>query len=160
MVGGWAEWEIRVFWDGWESEEEVFQPSNFLSTRYVFKSEFCNKKFIIWATVSSQYCFYWLNRASPSLAAKCIMNLISVLTIWYCPCVESSLMLLEEGVCYDQCILLAKLLAFELLHFVLLDQTPTVSRSISWLPAIASQFPVIKRTTFFAVSSRRSCRSS
>ena len=28
-------------------------------------------------------------------------------------------MLLEEGVCYDQCILLAKLLAFALLHSVL-----------------------------------------
>ena len=31
-----------------------------------------------------------------------------VLTIWCCPCVESSLVLLEEGVCYDQCIFLAK----------------------------------------------------
>ena len=29
--------------------------------------------------------------------------------IWWCPCVESSLVLLEEGVCYDQCILLEKL---------------------------------------------------
>ena len=28
--------------------------------------------------------------------------------IWWCPCVESSLVLLEEDVCYDQCILLAK----------------------------------------------------
>ena len=28
------------------------------------------------------------------------------------------LVLLEEGVCYDQCVLLAKLLAFDLLHFV------------------------------------------
>ena len=44
-----------------------------------------------------------------SLAAKNIINLISVLTIWWCPCVESSLVLLEEGVCYDQCILLSKL---------------------------------------------------
>ena len=40
--------------------------------------------------------------ASPSLAAKNIINLILVLTIWWCPCVESSLVLLEEGVCYDQ----------------------------------------------------------
>ena len=32
-------------------------------------------------------------------------------------------MLLEKGVCYDQCILLAKLLAFALLHFVLQGQT-------------------------------------
>jgi len=32
-----------------------------------------------------------------------------VLTIWWCPRVESSLVLLEEGVHYDQCVLLAKL---------------------------------------------------
>ena len=31
-------------------------------------------------------------------------------------------MLLEEGVCYDQCVLLAKLSAFALLHFVLQGQ--------------------------------------
>ena len=47
-------------------------------------------------------------RASPSLDAKNIINLILVLTIWWCPCVESSLVLLEEGVCYDQWVLLAK----------------------------------------------------
>ena len=77
---------------------------------------------MIWATVSSQSCFCWLYRASLSSAAKNIINLISVLTIWWCPCVESSFVLLEEGVCYDQCILLAKLLAFALLHFVLWGQ--------------------------------------
>ena len=58
-------------------------------------------------------------RASPSLAAKNIINLILVLTIWWCPCVEYSPVLLEEGVCYDQCVLLAKLLSFALLHSVL-----------------------------------------
>ena len=72
-----------------------------------FKSEFGNKEFMIWASVSSQSCFCWLYTASPSLAAKNVINLISVLTIYWCPCVESSLALLEEGVCYDQCILLA-----------------------------------------------------
>ena len=77
---------------------------------------------MIWATVSPQSCFCWLYRASPSLAAKNIISLISVLTIWWCPCVESSLVLLEEGVCYDQCVLLAKLLAFALLHSVLQGQ--------------------------------------
>ena len=46
--------------------------------------------------------FCWLYRASTSLATKNIINLISVLTIWWCPCVESSLVLLEEGVCCDQ----------------------------------------------------------
>ena len=53
--------------------------------------------------------FCWLYRVSPSLAAKNIINLISVLTVWWCSCVESSLVSLEEGVCYDQCVLLAKL---------------------------------------------------
>ena len=61
-----------------------------------------------WAIVSSRSCFCWLYRASPSLAAKTIIDLISVLTIWWCPCVELSLVLLEEGVCYDQRVLLAK----------------------------------------------------
>ena len=55
---------------------------------------------MIWATVSSQSCFCWLYRASPSLAAKNIINPISILTIWWCPRVESSFALLEEGVCY------------------------------------------------------------
>ena len=68
------------------------------------KSEFGNKEFMIWA----QSCFCWLYRASPSLAAN-IINLISLLTMWWCSCVESSLVLLEESVYYDQCVLLPKL---------------------------------------------------
>ena len=45
-----------------------------------------------------------------------------ILTIWWCPCVESSLVL-EEGVHYDQCILLAKLLlAFSLLYVIVQGQ--------------------------------------
>ena len=47
---------------------------------------------MIWATASPQSCFCWLNRASRSSAAKNIINVISVLTIWWCPCVESSLL--------------------------------------------------------------------
>ena len=42
---------------------------------------------MISATVSSRSCFCWLYWASPILAAKNIINLISVLTIWWCPCV-------------------------------------------------------------------------
>ena len=53
---------------------------------------------MIWAPLSSWSCFCWLYRASPSLAAKNIISLISVLTVRWCPCVESSLVLLEEGV--------------------------------------------------------------
>ena len=41
-----------------------------------FKSEFCNKEFMIWATVSSWSCFCCLYRASPSLTANNIINLI------------------------------------------------------------------------------------
>ena len=54
---------------------------------------------MIWATWLVT-CFCWLYRDSTSLAAK--KNLISVLTIWWCPCVELSLALLEEAVYYDQ----------------------------------------------------------
>ena len=72
-----------------------------------FKSEFGNKEFMIWATVSPRSCFYWLYRTSPSLASDDIINLISVLTIWWCPYEESSLVLVDEGVCYDQYVLLA-----------------------------------------------------
>ena len=87
-----------------------------------FKSEFGNKEFMIWATVSSWTCFCLLHGASLSLATKNIINLISVLTIWWCPCVESSLVLLEEGVCYDQCVLLAKL-CYPLPCFILYSKT-------------------------------------
>ena len=48
----------------------------------------CNKEFVSWATVSFLSCFCWLYRASPILAAKIIINLILVLTIWWCPCVQ------------------------------------------------------------------------
>ena len=71
--------------------------------------QFCNEEFIIWVTVSSQSCFCWLYRDSPSSAAKNIISLISVLTVWWCPCLELSRVLLEECVWYDQCSLFPKL---------------------------------------------------
>ena len=77
-----------------------------------FKSEFDNK----------ESCFCWLNRTSPSLATKTIINLISVFTIWWCPCVESFLMMLEECLLWPVCSLGKTLLAFALLHSVLHGQ--------------------------------------
>ena len=75
-------------------------------------------------------------------------NLISVLTIWWCTRVESSLGLLETGVCYDQPVLFDKtLLAFALFHFVLQGQTP----GISWVSTSAFQSPVVKRTPFLVL---------
>ena len=97
--------------------------------------------------------------ASPSLATKNIINLILVWTIWWFPCVESSLLLLGESVSYDPCILLAKLLVFVQLHFVLQGQICLLFQ-VSWLSTFAVKSPIIKRTSFFCVSCRRSCRSS
>ena len=41
---------------------------------------------MIWATVSSQSCFCWLYRVSPSSPAKNKINLILILTVWWCMC--------------------------------------------------------------------------
>ena len=57
-----------------------------------------------WATEPN-----WTDRASPSSATKNIISLISVLTIWWCPCVESSLGLLENDIFYDQDFLMTRL---------------------------------------------------
>ena len=58
--------------------------------------------------VSSRSCLCWLYTASPPSATKNVINLISVLTIWWCLCVKLSLMLLTKGVFYGQCFLLAE----------------------------------------------------
>ena len=44
---------------------------------------------MIWVTVSAWSYFCWLYRASPSSAANNIINLILIMTICWCPCVES-----------------------------------------------------------------------
>ena len=49
------------------------------------------------------------DRVSLSLASMNVINLILELTIWWYPCVESSLVLLEKCVCYDPCVLLTNL---------------------------------------------------
>ena len=77
---------------------------------------------MIWATVCSLSCFCWLYRASLSLAAKNVINLISVITIWWYPCVESSLVLLKGCLLWPVHSLGKTLLAFALLHSVLPGQ--------------------------------------
>ena len=57
----------------------------------------CTKELMTWATVSSRSCLCWLYRVSSSLAARHVINQISVLIILWCSCIESSLALLEEG---------------------------------------------------------------
>ena len=73
---------------------------------FQFKSEFCNEELMIWVTVSSRSCFCSLDRTSPSLASKNVINLLSVLTIWQCLCVELSFVLVVNSV---RCVLLTKL---------------------------------------------------
>ena len=114
---------------------------------------------MIWAIVSSRSCFCWLYRASPSLAAKNIINLISVSTIWRCPCIESSFVLLEKGICYDLCILSAKLSLCPASFCTPRPNLP-VTPGIFWLPTFTFQSPMMKRTSFLGVSSRRFCGSS
>ena len=77
---------------------------------------------MIWATVSSWSCFCWLYRASPSLAAKNIINLITVLTIWWCPCVVFSCVVESGCLLWPLCSLGKTLLAIALLHSVLQGQ--------------------------------------
>ena len=119
---------------------------------------------MIRATVSSRFfclfVFCWLYRASPSLAAKNIINLISILTIWWCPYVKLSLRLLEKGVCYDQCVLLAKL-CYPLPSFIL-DSKAKCTYYFRYLliSHFTFQSPMMKRTFFFGIISRKCCRSS
>ena len=102
---------------------------------------------MIWAIVSSWSCFCWLYRVSPSLAAKNIINLISVLTFWWCPCVESSLVLLEEDVCYDQCVVLENSISVCPASFCIPRPNLPVTPGVSWFPTFAFQSPIMKRTS-------------
>ena len=106
---------------------------------------------MIWATVSILSCFCWLYSASSSLAAKNIINLILVLTIWWYPCVESSLVLLEEGVCYDQCVLLANSISLCPASFCTPRPNLPLFPGVSWLPTFVFQSPIMKRTSFLVL---------
>ena len=112
---------------------------------------------MIWATVSSQSCFYWLYRASPSLTAKNIINLILGLTIWWWPCVESSLVLLKRGSLLWPVCSLEKTISLCPASFCTPRPNLPVTPGVSWLPTFAFQFPIMNRTYFLGVSSRRSC---
>ena len=119
---------------------------------------------MVWAKVSSWSCVCWLYRASPSLAAKNIINLILVLTIWWRPCIESSLVLLEEGVCYDKCIFLAKLYQ-SLPCFTPYSKAKFACYSRCFLTSyFCIPIPYEEKGIYiyflFSVSSRRSCRFS
>ena len=60
-------------------------------------------------------------------------------------------MLLEEGVCYDQCVLLAKLVSLCPASFCTPRSNLTVTSGISWLLTFAFQSPIMKRTSFWVL---------
>ena len=139
--------------------------ASWFSLLSLFKSEFCNKELMIWATVRSWSSFCSLYRATPSLAAKNITSLILILTIWWCPCVESSLVLLEEDFCSGHCISWQNSFSLCPASFCIPRAHLPLTPGISWLPNFALQSPMMKQTSlslsfFFGVSSRRSCMSS
>ena len=111
---------------------------------------------MIWATVSSRSCFCWLYRASPSSTAKSIINLILVLTIWRCPCRVVSCVFGKGCLLWPVCSL-DKTLSLCPASFCTPRLNLPVTPSISRLPTFAFSFPMMKRTSFFDVSSRRSC---
>ena len=115
---------------------------------------------MIWATISSRSCFCSLYIASPSLAAKNIINLISVLTIWWCPCVEFLLC------CWKRVFAMTSVFSWQNsvslcpASFYTTRANLPIIPGISWFPTFAFQPPMMKRTSFGGISSRRSCKSS
>ena len=105
---------------------------------------------MIWATVSSRCCFSCLYRVSPSSAANNRINLISVLTIWWCPCVESSRVVARECLLWSVSSL-GKTVSLCPASFCIPRPNLTVTSSISWLPTFAFQFPMMKRTSFLVL---------
>ena len=145
------DWATELNWTEWYSVFRYFLQ---------LKSEFGSKEFMIWATVSSQPCFLWLYRASPFFAAKNIINLISILTIWWCPCIEPSLVLLEEGIAMTSAFSWQNSVSLCPASFCTPRPNLPVTPGISWLPTFAFQSPITKRTLFSGISSSRSYRSS
>ena len=107
---------------------------------------------MIWATVSSRSCFCWLYRASPYLAAKNIINLISVLTTWWFPRVESSLVLLGRGCLLWPVHSLCRTISLCPASFCTPRPNLPVTPGVSWLPTFSFQSPIMKRTSFLGVS--------
>ena len=103
---------------------------------------------MIWATVSSRSCFCWLYRASPFLAAKNTINLILVLTIWWCPCVVFSCVV-GRGCFLWPVHFLGKTLWVASFHIP--RRNLPVTPGVSWLPTSAFQSPIMKRTPFWVL---------
>ena len=106
---------------------------------------------MIWTTVSSQPCFWLLYRASPSLAAKNIINLILLLTIWWCPCVESSLCCWKRVFAMTSVFSWQNSISLSPASFHTPRPNLPVTPGVFWLPTFAFQSPIMKRTSFWVL---------
>ena len=112
---------------------------------------------MIWATVSSQSCFCWLYRASPSLAAKMENQpdfgvdylVMSMCRVFSCVVGRGFVMTSAFSWQNSLCPVI----------FCTLRLNMPIPPGVSWLPIFAFQFPIMKRTSFLGVSSKRSYRS-
>ena len=147
------DWATELNWTEWSSGLTYFLQ---------VEPELCNKELMIWATVSFWSCFRWLSRASLSSAAKNIISLVSVLTIWWCPRVQSSLVLLR-AVAMNSAFSWQNSDSLFPAHFVLQGQTCLllqVSLNLLILHSSPLWWKWHLSLFVFGVSSRRSCRSS
>ena len=133
------DWATELNWTEWSSGFPYFLQ---------FKSEFGNKEFMIWATVSSWSCFCWLCIPSPSLAGKNIVDLISVLTIWWCPHVESFLVLLEWVFAMTCAFSWQNSISLCPASFCTPRPNVPITPAVSWLPTFAFQSTTVKMTSF------------
>ena len=106
---------------------------------------------MIWDTVSSWSVFADCIELLHLLTAKNIINLILELTIWWHPCVQSSLVLLEEG--------FAMASAFSWQNSVCLSSfcipklNLPITPNITWLSTFAFQSPMMKMTSLLVMTS-------
>ena len=87
--------------------------------------------------------FCWLYRAYPSLAAKNIINLISVLTIWWCPSVESFMCCWKRVFARTNAFSWQNSVSLRLASFCTPRPNLLVVPGISWLLTFAFQSPIM-----------------
>ena len=89
--------------------------------------------------------FCWLYRAFPSLAAKNIINLILMLTIWWHSCVVFSCVLGRGCLLWPVCFL-GNTVSLCPASFCTWRPNLPVTPGISWLPTFVFQFSMLRRT--------------
>ena len=124
-----------------------------------FSSEFWKKELMIWSTVSFQSCFCWLYNFSIFGCKEYNQSDFSIdhLVVSMCRVISC--------VVGRRCLLwpvrsLGKTVSLCPASFCTPRPNLPIIPGMSWLPTFAFQSPMMKRTSFLGVSSRRSYRSS